>query len=222
MASKKNDREKKYARRITKLAAEDPQKQELLFDIIKVMQEVAAAAAAASKFLKPMELKKATIQTFIDQGYDSLEVSKYYDAAKHQVIPFFNSGEKTVETDSHLDAIVQVAKNNLFKKVYNKDGDYVGESFDSGAANIIIKASKTKMDSLLKSQANVISAQNKVDTTEDKKDFQIEDADREQLERLIEGDLMEHPDLIEKLLQTEDNSKVIPAFYEVVENEESD
>ena len=74
------------------------------------------------------------------------------------------------------------------------------------------------MDTLTKLQANVISAIKRTEDNNDgKTEFTIEDADREQLERLVAGDLIDHSDLIDKLLNHNEEQDAIPAFYEVID-----
>ena len=206
-------REKQYGSRLLHLASQDDDRQEMLWQIILQMQNI----SENEPFLKPSELRQKTIKAIIDQGYDDIETTRMYDAAIHQAIPFFSTGEKLVQGDKQLDEIARIARKELYQQSFDKEGNPLGKRFDSNVANVVIKAVKSKLDILTKMQANVIAAQNKNQRHELGDDFRIEDADREQLLKLVDGDLIDHPDLVAKLMNQKQEQE-IPAFYEVIDH----
>ena len=208
-------RQKTYAKRITQLAAQDDETNDLLFDIVRTINE----KTEANPFQTDKELKKQIIKEYTDKGFGDMMVLKLYEAASQQVIPFFSSGRKLAQADAQLDAIARKANANLFQKVYDKEGNPVGERFDASVAGVAVKAIKSKMDTLTKMQANVISAQAKNQEQTEKQGFEIEDADREQLQKLVAGDLIEHPEIVDMLLEAARSKDDAQMFYEVIDNE---
>jgi hypothetical protein len=208
-------RQKTYAKRITKLASQDDETNKLLMDIVAAINET----TADNPYMKDKDLKKKIIKQFMKDGHDDLEIARLYEAASHQVIPFFSSGRKMAQADSILDTIAREAKENLIQDVYDKNGNPVGTRFDASVAGVVIKAVKAKMDTLTKMQGNVISAQSKHTQEKESKNFEIEDADREQLEKLVAGDLIEHPEIVDKLLESSRENDTVQMFYEVTDDE---
>lgn len=211
------NRKKQYEKRMVALCSEDDDRRDLLLDTVERINRI----TEEQPFIKPKETKEAVVKYLMKQGVGDMEALRLYNAARNQMIPFFASGEKLAQADAQLDSIAREAQKNLYKDKYvaTKEGPVlVGKEFDSNSASVVIKAVKGKMDTLLKAQSNVISAQRKEEEMSDKKEFTIEDADREQLERLVAGDLMDHSDLVDKLLNQGQDDDVIPAFYEVIDN----
>jgi hypothetical protein len=127
-----------------------------------------------------------------------------------------NSGEKMLRTDALIDALILQAKDNLYETVYSKEGDAVGEKFSTSVMDSIIKAASLKMNTLVKVQANLISAQRESNNQQEQKDFNLQNAEIEQLERFVSGEIKDHPELIEKLLSKIDSkdSIEINSFHE--------
>jgi hypothetical protein len=78
------------------------------------------------------------------------------------------------------------------------------------------------MNTLVKVQANLISAQRESNNQQEQKDFNLQNAEIEQLERFVSGEIKDHPELIEKLLSkidSKDNIEINSFHEEYKENE---
>jgi hypothetical protein len=210
-------RKKSYEKRMVQICADDDDRRDLLLLTVELISHI----SAEEPFLMDRELKQKVIDKLLAKKVNDVEAVRLFNAARNQVTPFFASGQKLAQADSQLDSIAREAKKNLYKDRYimTKEGPVsVGKEFDTNSAGVVIKAIKTKMDTLTKLQANVISAIKRTEDNNDgKTEFTIEDADREQLERLVAGDLIDHSDLIDKLLNHNEEQDAIPAFYEVID-----
>jgi hypothetical protein len=205
-------RSNKYSNKILKMANQSPDEQENVWLIVRLMETI----TSENPFIKPAELKKKVIKSATDNGLDSMLAERYYRSAQQIVVPFMNSGEKMLRTDALIDALILQAKDNLYETVYSKEGDAVGEKFSTSVMDSIIKAASLKMNTLVKVQANLISAQRESNNQQEQKDFNLQNAEIEQLERFVSGEIKDHPELIEKLLSKIDSkdSIEINSFHE--------
>jgi len=194
------------------MANQSPDEQENVWLIVRLMETI----TSENPFIKPAELKKKVISASTDNGLDSMLAERYYRSAQQIVVPFMNSGEKMLRTDALIDALILQAKDNLYETVYSKEGDAVGEKFSTSVMDSIIKAASLKMNTLVKVQANLISAQRESNNQQEQKDFNLQNAEIEQLERFVSGEIKDHPELIEKLLSKIDSkdSIEINSFHE--------
>lgn len=205
-------RSNKYSNKILKMANQSPDEQENVWLIVRLMETI----TSENPFIKPAELKKKVIKSATDNGLDSMLAERYYRSAQQIVVPFMNSGEKMLRTDALIDALILQAKDNLYETVYSKEGDALGEKFSTSVMDSIIKAASLKMNTLVKVQANLISAQRESNNQQEQKDFNLQNAEIEQLERFVSGEIKDHPELIEKLLSKIDSkdSIEINSFHE--------
>jgi hypothetical protein len=211
-------RNNKYSNKILKMANQSPDEQENVWLIVRLMETI----TSENPFIKPAELKKKVIKSATDNGLDSMLAERYYRSAQQIVVPFMNSGEKILRTDALIDALILQAKDNLYETVYSKEGDAVGEKFSTSVMDSIIKAASLKMNTLVKVQANLISAQRESNNQQEQKDFNLQNAEIEQLERFVSGEIKDHPELIEKLLSkidSKDNIEINSFHEEYKENE---
>jgi hypothetical protein len=211
-------RSNKYSNKILKMANQSPDEQENVWLIVRLMETI----TSENPFIKPAELKKKVIKSATDNGLDSMLAERYYRSAQQIVVPFMNSGEKMLRTDALIDALILQAKDNLYETVYSKEGDAVGEKFSTSVMDSIIKAASLKMNTLVKVQANLISAQRESNNQQEQKDFNLQNAEIEQLERFVSGEIKDHPELIEKLLSkidSKDNIEINSFHEEYKENE---
>ena len=211
-------RSNKYSNKILKMANQSPDEQENVWLIVRLMETI----TSENPFIKPAELKKKVIKSATDNGLDSMLAERYYRSAQQIVVPFMNSGEKILRTDALIDALILQAKDNLYETVYSKEGDAVGEKFSTSVMDSIIKAASLKMNTLVKVQANLISAQRESNNQQEQKDFNLQNAEIEQLERFVSGEIKDHPELIEKLLSkidSKDNIEINSFHEEYKENE---
>jgi len=194
------------------MANQSPDEQENVWLIVRLMETI----TSENPFIKPAELKKKVIKSATDNGLDSMLAERYYRSAQQIVVPFMNSGEKMLRTDALIDALILQAKDNLYETVYSKEGDALGEKFSTSVMDSIIKAASLKMNTLVKVQANLISAQRESNNQQEQKDFNLQNAEIEQLERFVSGEIKDHPELIEKLLSKIDSkdSIEINSFHE--------
>ena len=200
------------------MANQSPDEQENVWLIVRLMETI----TSENPFIKPVELKKKVIKSATDNGLDSMLAERYYRSAQQIVVPFMNSGEKMLRTDALIDALILQAKDNLYETVYSKEGDAVGEKFSTSVMDSIIKAASLKMNTLVKVQANLISAQRESNNQQEQKDFNLQNAEIEQLERFVSGEIKDHPELIEKLLSkidSKDNIEINSFHEEYKENE---
>jgi hypothetical protein len=211
-------RSNKYSNKILKMANQSPDEQENVWLIVRLMETI----TSKNPFIKPAELKKKVISASTDNGLDSMLAERYYRSAQQIVVPFMNSGEKMLRTDALIDALILQAKDNLYETVYSKEGDALGEKFSTSVMDSIIKAASLKMNTLVKVQANLISAQRESNNQQEQKDFNLQNAEIEQLERFVSGEIKDHPELIEKLLSkidSKDNIEINSFHEEYKENE---
>jgi hypothetical protein len=211
-------RSNKYSNKILKMANQSPDEQENVWLIVRLMETI----TSENPFIKPAELKKKVIKSATDNGLDSMLAERYYRSAQQIVVPFMNSGEKMLRTDALIDALILQAKDNLYETVYSKEGDALGEKFSTSVMDSIIKAASLKMNTLVKVQANLISAQRESNNQQEQKDFNLQNAEIEQLERFVSGEIKDHPELIEKLLSkidSKDNIEINSFHEEYKENE---
>ncbi len=200
------------------MANQSPDEQENVWLIVRLMETI----TSENPFIKPAELKKKVIKSATDNGLDSMLAERYYRSAQQIVVPFMNSGEKMLRTDALIDALILQAKDNLYETVYSKEGDALGEKFSTSVMDSIIKAASLKMNTLVKVQANLISAQRESNNQQEQKDFNLQNAEIEQLERFVSGEIKDHPELIEKLLSkidSKDNIEINSFHEEYKENE---
>ena len=211
-------RSNKYSNKILKIANQSPDEQENVWLIVRLMETI----TSENPFIKPAELKKKVIKSATDNGLDSMLAERYYRSAQQIVVPFMNSGEKILRTDALIDALILQAKDNLYETVYSKEGDAVGEKFSTSVMDSIIKAASLKMNTLVKVQANLISAQRENNNQQEQKDFNLQNAEIEQLERFVSGEIKDHPELIEKLLSKIDSNDNIEinSFHEEYKEDE--
>jgi hypothetical protein len=211
-------RSNKYSNKILKMANQSPDEQENVWLIVRLMETI----TSENPFIKPAELKKKVISASTDNGLDSMLAERYYRSAQQIVVPFMNSGEKMLRTDALIDALILQAKDNLYETVYSKEGDAVGEKFSTSVMDSIIKAASLKMNTLVKVQANLISAQRESNNQQEQKDFNLQNAEIEQLERFVSGEIKDHPELIEKLLSKIDSKDNIEinSFHEEYKEDE--
>jgi hypothetical protein len=211
-------RSNKYSNKILKMANQSPDEQENVWLIVRLMETI----TSENPFIKPAELKKKVIKSATDNGLDSMLAERYYRSAQQIVVPFMNSGEKMLRTDALIDALILQAKDNLYETVYSKEGDAVGEKFSTSVMDSIIKAASLKMNTLVKVQANLISAQRESNNQQEQKDFNLQNAEIEQLERFVSGEIKDHPELIEKLLSKIDSKDNIEinSFHEEYKEDE--
>jgi len=200
------------------MANQSPDEQENVWLIVRLMETI----TSENPFIKPAELKKKVIKSATDNGLDSMLAERYYRSAQQIVVPFMNSGEKMLRTDALIDALILQAKDNLYETVYSKEGDAVGEKFSTSVMDSIIKAASLKMNTLVKVQANLISAQRESNNQQEQKDFNLQNAEIEQLERFVSGEIKDHPELIEKLLSKIDSKDNIEinSFHEEYKEDE--
>jgi hypothetical protein len=211
-------RSNKYSNKILKMANQSPDEQENVWLIVRLMETI----TSENPFIKPAELKKKVISASTDNGLDSMLAERYYRSAQQIVVPFMNSGEKMLRTDALIDALILQAKDNLYETVYSKEGNALGEKFSTSVMDSIIKAASLKMNTLVKVQANLISAQRESNNQQEQKDFNLQNAEIEQLERFVSGEIKDHPELIEKLLSkidSKDNIEINSFHEEYKENE---
>lgn len=215
---------KSYSRKILKDLSKSDERSDQLLKTCELFNEVYAENPFATRKEVTNIVGKKLLN---DNIVDSVEMAnKLVTTARNLVVPFFASGEKIAQADAQLDHIAKVAKDNLFKPIYTKDGDKVDEVFDPAAAGACTNALKTKMDILLKSQKNVIDAQKETfkDPNKQSDDVVLQDAEREQLERFVASEMMEMPELtghIEHIIDkiepdTDDSFK----FHEVLSEDE--
>lgn len=211
-------RSNKYSNKILKIANQSPDEQENVWLIVRLMETI----TSENPFIKPAELKKKVIKSATDNGLDSMLAERYYRSAQQIEVPFMNSGEKMLRTDALIDALILQAKDNLYETVYSKEGEAVGEKFSTSVMDSIIKAASLKMNTLVKVQANLISAQRESNNQQEQKDFNLQNAEIEQLERFVSGEIKDHPELIEKLLSKIDSkdSIEINSFHEEYKEDE--
>ena len=211
-------RSNKYSNKILKIANQSPDEQENVWLIVRLMETI----TSENPFIKPAELKKKVIKSATDNGLDSMLAERYYRSAQQIVVPFMNSGEKILRTDALIDALILQAKDNLYETVYSKEGEAVGEKFSTSVMDSIIKAASLKMNTLVKVQANLISAQRESNNQQEQKDFNLQNAEIEQLERFVSGEIKDHPELIEKLLSKIDSNDNIEinSFHEEYKEDE--
>jgi hypothetical protein len=211
-------RSNKYSNKILKIANQSPDEQENVWLIVRLMETI----TSENPFIKPAELKKKVIKSATDNGLDSMLAERYYRSAQQIVVPFMNSGEKILRTDALIDALILQAKDNLYETVYSKEGEAVGEKFSTSVMDSIIKAASLKMNTLVKVQANLISAQRESNNQQEQKDFNLQNAEIEQLERFVSGEIKDHPELIEKLLSKIDSKDNIEinSFHEEYKEDE--
>jgi hypothetical protein len=211
-------RSNKYSNKILKMANQSPDEQENVWLIVRLMETI----TSENPFIKPVELKKKVISASTDNGLDSMLAERYYRSAQQIVVPFMNSGEKMLRTDALIDALILQAKDNLYETVYSKEGNALGEKFSTSVMDSIIKAASLKMNTLVKVQANLISAQRENNNQQEQKDFNLQNAEIEQLERFVSGEIKDHPELIEKLLSKIDSKDNIEinSFHEEYKEDE--
>lgn len=210
-----NKRQTNYSKRMLKLASQDDEDHKKVFHCIKLMEEI----TAENPFISSPALRAETIKRAMEYGMTDMEADRMYRAGSQVVVPFLKSGEKILRSDALLDALVAKAQNHLMEDVYDRNGAVVGEKFSANVMNAITKALGVKLQTLTKVQGNLISAQKESGDIKDDKEFKISEADKEQLERFVGGELMENPEIVEMLIRQSDDKDVIDikAFHENAE-----
>jgi len=188
---------KRIANRIVKAAATDDGGQ-VLIEVAEMIQD----AYAIDPFMTRAKLKEQVITNCIEQHeMNQLDAHKYFRAAETTVIPFLQSGSKIAQADAQLDKlndIINIAIKGGFHILSDKEGN---TRIDTNLINAATKVIGTKMNSLAKIQQNVISAKRDQQVGGADKEFNLKDAEREQLERYIAGELMDNPEVIEMISQ---------------------
>lgn len=198
-------RANKYSKRITKLASSNNEDQVKLWRVIEIMESVTAKDC----FVSSLNLKKQTMAIAIREGMGDLEADRLYRAASQVVMPFLKGGEKILRTDALIDGMIKEAKDNLYEAVYNDKGEEVGRRFSANNMNAITKAVSLQLQTLTKVQSNLIAAQKEAKGGVDEKDFDISEADKEQLERYVKGELMDNPEIVEMLIAQIEQKDII-------------
>lgn len=205
----------KYAKRIAKIASNSDEQNQWLWRIVDIIK----LESATGKHMADLTLKNAVVARAIKEGCDDIHALKLYNAAANSILPFLDSGSKYARVDGMLDSLVATANKHLIQTAMTPDGDEV-EKLDVNVMNAIIKALGVKMSSLTKLQQNLIAAQKEVDNKQESNDLDITHLEREQLERLVSGQLIDNPEIIEKVIQRTKNSRTtLPGFHEGLDEE---
>lgn len=203
--------QKKLAKRITKLASNDDEQNRWLWRIVDTIK----LESAKGEHSTDLALKNAVIDKIIKEGCDDIEAIKLYSSAANSVLPFLDSGSKYARVDGLLDSMASKAEKFLITE--DEEGN---EKLDVNVMNGITKILSVKMQSLTKLQQNLIAAQKEVDNKQETNDLDITNLEREQLERLVSGELIDNPEVIEKVMQrTKNQRKALPNFHEGIDEE---
>lgn len=206
-------RKDKYARKILAIASKDKEEQEKAWRFVDLINEV----AAENPSLPPAKQNKIVLAKAIAEGCDEFTAERLLRAAQQTLIPFLDSGAKYARADALLDDLVEKANQHLMEEVYDKDGNYITTRFSANNMNAITKALSIKMQSLTKIQSNLIMAQKEsIDANAEQKEFDLEDAEREQLERFVAGELIDNADVIEMIMSRNETSNAVTVkkFYD--------
>ena len=176
---------------------------------ILIATDLVTKAYNDDPFATPAEVKQRVCQVLVDDlGISDIRAVQLYTGATNSMIPFLSSGEKIVQADAQLDNLMKIASKELYRTLYDRNGNAISEEFNFKVMDSITKAQKVKLDTLMKAQSNIILAQ-KQNHQEDK-DFDLSSMERDQLERFVAGELVEHPDLVDNIIgRLEDKSNVI-------------
>lgn len=168
---------------------------------IGVMKEV----YDSSPFLIRGDVRARVYEHLIGLGFSADECSYCYRMASNMIMPMLESGENILRGFSMLDAVAREAEKNLYRDVYS-DGVVVGEMFDSGAAGVVHKAVSSKLNLILKAQQNLLAASKLADDREraGDSDNHLDEMDRDKLMRYVSGELIDRPEIVEKLLGVEE------------------
>lgn len=199
---------KRIANNIAKAAVED-QGGEILYAIAEEIQSV----YDQKPFAKAHELKEVVIPKIMKEfKMNQLNAAKYFKAANETILPYMNSGRKVAQSDAQLDSLADLIQKTIKEGkhfIYDKEGN---ARLDTNVINAATKIVQTKMNTLTKLQSNLISA-TKDQGSKENKDFDIENADREQLERYLAGEMMDNPEIIEMITKRLEGDKVIEASW---------
>lgn len=198
---------KKIANRIAKAAVQD-QGAETLQEFAELIKE----AYEAKPLAKIAEVKAYVIPKMIKTGMNQHDAAKYFKAANETILPYMNSGQKIAQADAQLDALSRLIQTTIDEGkhyLYDKEGN---ARLDTNVVNAATKVIQTKMNTLTKLQQNLIAA-TKDQGAKETKDFDLENADREQLERYLAGEMMDNPEIIEMISKRLDKDKVIEASW---------
>lgn len=199
-------RKDKYARRILAVASQDREEQEKAWRFVDLINEVAVQNPA----MIPRQQDKIVLAKAIEEGCEEMQAARYLRTARQVLIPFLDSGGTYTRATALLDSLVEKAHTHLMEEVYDKDGNSLGQRFSANNMNAITKALAVKLQTLTKIQSNLIMAQKESPGAGiENKDFDIEDAEREQLERFVSGELMENPEIIEMIINRNSSKNII-------------
>ena len=143
-------------------------------------------------FGKESDIRQKVCAAYLEESREcASKVSRWYYAAQHAVMPFLNSGEKMARADAQLDALAEIASQNMYDEKGQLRSDVMGAC---------IKAITGKMGILTKVQSNLIAANKEKDDKGGGEAFDLAKADRDQLERFVAGELMDNPEIVDRIL----------------------
>ena len=193
------------AREFVKIASKDSAEK------ILVVANYINIESACDPFASSIDIKQKVCQKVMSEmQVTDIMALKLYSAAANIVVPFLASGQEYVKMNAQLDALAQKAKDHLYKKqkTFDKEGVLINEEvvFDPKVMDSIVKAIKVRSDNLTKTQGNIIKAMSSETSKGSSKNngFEIEDAEREELERFIAGEINECPELINLLMESKE------------------
>jgi hypothetical protein len=156
------------------------------------MVRLIQSAWGDNPFGKESDIKQQVCGKYLSEcGESAAKVSRWYYAAQHAVMPFLNSGEKMARADAQLDALAKIASDNLYDEEGQLRSDVMGAC---------IKAITGKMGILTKVQSNLIAANKEKENKDGGEAFDLAKADRDQLERFVAGELMDNPEIVDRIL----------------------
>ena len=215
---------KNHLKQLIRLAANSEQKTKNIFAITQLIQE----EAEENPFLSRSKLKqKVSERAMAELELTEMQTVQAYNAAANVLLPFMNTGEKVAQSDAQLDALGRIASENLFRTVRDKEGNAIDTEFDPKVMDSITRALKVKLDVLTKSQKNLIDAQKVMgDQQIEQEKLNLGIANRDELERFVNQELMQNPEfasiLIQQKTETEQTLESSPFDDEVGPNLEID
>lgn len=204
---------KALAKHLTRMASHSDKDSEAILQVVQIIQDV----TNDNPMLRDKQLKQLILREIGESFPDTpgYKLKQYYTSGMNTMIHFLESGFNIVRASSILDNLAEEAHKNLYKPVFDKDGNQIASVFDPATANVVRGALQDRMKNVFTAQSNIISAQSRIEQKEQQDAFNVQKAEEEELNKFILSEGYDQTELLGQLYDKFEKSEVQEAdFYE--------